>query len=522
MVLALALLLVGCEIEPSDPDSAAVAPVDANAPVDVNAPVDAKAPVDANAPVAGAFRWDAGRGELALAAPLAGDPLVEEGSDGWLLRRHPGVTGVGGTLDLGGIGTSGFGTGAGYGGGGIGSGGLGVRGTGVGGGGGVAEGLGGIGGLGAKGTGGRAARDTGGGGLGGLVSRQAPATPLRAGWTDDNDGFDDYLAFLATWTDRAGMAGQYTQVDVRDRRFVKVVDAEGRPLPAARVSVLDRTTDEIVWTATTFGDGRAPFYPTLADQAPGGAPEAGWLVQVAHGDAWTAVPWDGSGGELSVALDSAIPEGPVPIDVVFVIDTTGSMSDEIDRIKQTLLGVTAKLRESETPFDLRYGAVLYRDVGDQYVTSTHAFTGDVAAFDASLREIAAGGGGDTPESLNQGLAVAVSGMDWREEGAKVAFVIADAPPHMDYQGDVAYDASAIAAIHHGIRVHTVAASGLDDVGSLVFRQVAQLTRGRFVFIEYGSLAAAAADHGVGGQVSGNNLDAILYDRIAAEIAGFGT
>ena len=100
-------------------------------------------------------------------------------------------------------------------------------------------------------------------------------------------------------------------------------------------------------------------------------------------------------------------------------------------------------------------------------------------------------------------------------------LVADAPPHMDYQGDVTYGRSALAALHKGIRIHTVAASGLDDHGSLVFRQTAQLSQGKFIFIEYGSSAASAADHGVRGQVASNNLDDILYREIEAEVTGWG-
>jgi hypothetical protein len=126
-----------------------------------------------------------------------------------------------------------------------------------------------------------------------------------------------------------------------------------------------------------------------------------------------------------------------------------------------------------------------------------------------------------PESMNQGLAEAVGSLEWRDGVAKVAFVIADAPPHTDYQSDTSYSRSTAAALHKGIRIHTVAASGLDDLGSLVFRQVAQLTRGKFIFIEYGSTAASAADHGVTGRVSSNNLDDILYEQIRSEIQGWG-
>ena len=108
-----------------------------------------------------------------------------------------------------------------------------------------------------------------------------------------------------------------------------------------------------------------------------------------------------------MSMDWAKDSGPVRLDVAFVIDTTGSMSDEIARIKSTLLSVTEQLG-GEKEVSLRYGAVLYRDLGDEYVTSRYPFTTDVKAFDSALQQIHAGGGGDMPESMNQGLAEAVS------------------------------------------------------------------------------------------------------------------
>ena len=226
-------------------------------------------------------------------------------------------------------------------------------------------------------------------------------------------------------------------------------------------------------------------------------------------------------GDVSVKLADLQGISPaIQLDVLFVIDTTGSMSDEIERIKNTLLRVTERLRELKADFDLRYGAVLFRDIGDVYLTKTHPFTGDISSFDKALQKVRAGGGGDGPESVNQGLAEAV-GMEWRDGAAKVAFLIGDAPPHMDYQGDIPYGDSAVKAIGEGIRVHSVAASGLEPVGTLVFRQTAQLTRGKFIFIEYGSPEASAKSHGVTGPVKSNNLDDIVFEQIRNELSNWG-
>ncbi len=360
------------------------------------------------------------------------------------------------------------------------------------------------------------------GGYGG--GRVAPAQQgLKAGSTDDNADLDAFARYVAEWTGKPGVAGQVDTLDVSDVRTIRVTDATGRPIPAARVSVVDNATDELVWTGKTYGDGTAPFYPHLRAGLlgeAGGDGAAGYSVQVSHGGTWTVAQLPRRGDDLAVTLD-AEPEGAVQLDVVFLIDTTGSMGDEIDRIKSTLLSTTERLRGLDQDFDLQYGAVLYRDIGDEYVTKAHPLTGDIRRFDRALQGIQAMGGGDGPESLNQGLAVAIDHMDWRTDAAKLVFVVADAPPHMDYQQDVSYGRSALAALHHGIRIHTVAASGLDDRGSLVFRQTAQLGQGRFIYIEYGSAAASAADHGVARPGPSNNLDDILYREIRDELVNWG-
>lgn len=422
---------------------------------------------------------------------------------------------------------------------------LGSRGSGIGGGG-SAEGLGGLGTRGrGSGYGGGPKRKAAAAPVADAVAESAdaatarhesvrlaspPAPALKASTTDDNLHYDDYLAYLNDWAGRHNISGWADSLDVTGRRYVQVLDATGRPIPDAKVSVLDPTREAVVWAGKSYGDGRVPLYPNL--EVPGRSlptagevPQGGWIVQAEATDGTRrTVRWDGQDAELDITLDTkGVAAGqPVPVDVCFIIDTTGSMGDEIGRIKRTLLSVTDQLRaDASQGVDLRYGAVLYRDIGDDYVTKTHAFTDDINGFDRALQGIRAAGGGDGPESLNQGLAVGVAGMEWRDNAARVAFVVADAPPHMDYQQDVTYGRAASAALHRGIRVHMVAASGLDDRGSYAFRQVSQLTRGEFIYIQYGSAAASAADHGVASPGASNNLDDILYQRIRREIDGWG-
>ena len=362
----------------------------------------------------------------------------------------------------------------------------------------------------------------GGGGTAGGFSGPAPVAtpgvPLKAGSTDDNAEYEAYLEFLATWFDKPGVADRARDVDVRDRRYVTVLDRQGRPVPAAVVTFIDETGDRVAWQGRTFGDGRMMFFPNAIV---GDAPDV-WRVEVRHSGVLTEVRYAGAGDvHIGIPTEVEAPES-VALDVCFVIDTTGSMGDEIERIKSTLLGVTERLKGLAVEFELRYGAVLYRDLTDAYVTKRHPFTGDIEAFAKALRGVRAAGGGDMPESMNQGLAEAVGRMQWREGAAKLCFLVADAPPQMNYKGDVSYDVSMRSALEKGIRIHSVAASGLDAFGSLVMRQVAQFTGGQFLFIEYGAnVAASGAAHGVHGAKKSNNLDDIIFERIQDEIAGWG-
>lgn len=420
-------------------------------------------------------------------------------------------------------------------------GGLGLRGTGSGGGGaGEGIGLGSVGTIGA-GAGSGASFGSASGVSGGVISTKKTvidfaddviegervklegahlkrqAAPLRAGSTDDNEAFDEFLRFLEARTVTVPEGAM--KIDVSGRRFVHVVDAAGKPLPGADIVVREWKTEKVVATARTYGDGAAPFYPAAANAQR-------WLVEASDGRRAVTATWEGSARDITLLMpERARKPDAVPLDVLFLIDTTGSMGDEIDRIKQTLLSMTGKVRQSGgRPVDLRYGAVLYRDVGDAYVTAAHDFTSDVDAFEAALRAVSAYGGGDTPESLNQGLAEAMVGVQWRDGAAKIAFLVADAAPHMDYPDDIPYGESLKDAVTLGVRIHAVAASGLaaEQAGSLVFRQIAQYARGRFIFIEYGQdVAKSAAEHGVTAPVASNNLDDILLQEIRREIEEWG-
>jgi uncharacterized protein YegL len=176
------------------------------------------------------------------------------------------------------------------------------------------------------------------------------------------------------------------------------------------------------------------------------------------------------------------------IDVVFLIDATGSMGDEIDAVKAKIQKMISEIAVGVPAPDVRFGLVAYRDRGDEYVTSVYELTRDIDKIVDNLGQIRAEGGGDYPESLNEALHTAVNVVNWDPDPAvsRLVFLIADAPPHLDYPDDFDYREEYQMAKERGIAVHAIGASGLDEEGERVFKEIAQGTGGVFQWLTYES------------------------------------
>ncbi len=177
------------------------------------------------------------------------------------------------------------------------------------------------------------------------------------------------------------------------------------------------------------------------------------------------------------------------LDVSLVIDTTGSMSDEIGYLQAEFAALSDAIFEQYPNAEQRWSLVLYRDEGDAYLTQKHDFVSDKLAFQSTLGGASAEGGGDTPEAPDEGLAEAAT-LTWREsdETAKLAFWIADAPHHVAKAGALAEAVRSLVGL--GVHLYPVASSGVDELTEISMRSAAQLSGGRYLFL--------TDDSGVGG------------------------
>jgi len=179
------------------------------------------------------------------------------------------------------------------------------------------------------------------------------------------------------------------------------------------------------------------------------------------------------------------------IEVVFILDTTSSMSGLIQAAKEKIWSIATTMASAEQTPDIKMGLVAFRDRGDAYVTKVLDLSQDLDSMYAKLMDFNAQGGGDGPESVNQALYDAVNRISWSkdENVYKVAFLIGDAPPHMDYNDDVKFPASLEHAKQKGIIVNTIQ-SGQSHSTTPVWKNIAQLGDGEYFQVENSGNAVA--------------------------------
>jgi hypothetical protein len=153
------------------------------------------------------------------------------------------------------------------------------------------------------------------------------------------------------------------------------------------------------------------------------------------------------------AVSAAAPR----IEVLFALDTTGSMGGLLEGAKLKIWSIANQMLQARPAPRLRIGLLGYRDRGDAYVTRFTDLTDDLDAVYAQLCQFQADGGGDSPESVNQALHEAVARPSWSQDARvlKMVFLVGDAPPHMDYPDDVKFQVSCGLARQRDLVVNTV-------------------------------------------------------------------
>ena len=320
--------------------------------------------------------------------------------------------------------------------------------------------------------------------------RERPAPGLlTAGDVDDGLNWDAYLGYVRrTLGARGGGQGRggaaTPDLGLSDRVVLRVVDAAGHPVAGARVEVRAEGGARARRLVTEAGtDGRLALFPAY-DFGPGArALRLDVRRPGGGGQAVSETVRLGRLGEdrtVRVRLPIRVAERPRALDLAFVIDVTGSMGDELRYLTDEFESIVERVERRYPGVDLRFGLVAYRDRGDAFVVRRHDFTRSAREMRQRLAALRADGGGDYPEAMDEALEAALD-LDWRTgTAARVAFVVADAPPHPERTAralDAVREARA-----RGLRLYPVAASGVADEAEYVLRATAVLTQARYTFL----------------------------------------
>lgn len=343
------------------------------------------------------------------------------------------------------------------------------------------------------------------------TTNRPSASGLRAGFADDNKQFNYFVNFLEKYR-----KVPHFPLKIDERIRFQVEDAEGDSIANADITIA--VGNKVIVSGKTMADGSFLFFP--------GEYSRNYQIYDVSADIGsdilkTAISRDGQ--RVVTIKSGSIRQVPqtVPLDIVFIMDTTGSMGEEIQRLKTTIELIHLNLTSLSSRPEVRFGMVLYKDVGDEYNTKVIPLTKDLDDFQTALNKVEASGGGDYPENLQAALDDTINTMDWNTEGIRLGFMITDAPPHLDYDDGLSYADSAKQGKERGIKLFSVGTGGLDITGEYVLRQIAQYTSAKYIFLTYGETgeseggSAGTVSHHTGANFQTDKLEAIII-RFAKE------
>ncbi|WP_298356616.1 vWA domain-containing protein [uncultured Litoreibacter sp.] len=310
------------------------------------------------------------------------------------------------------------------------------------------------------------------------VPSRSPRAPRRGVLTAGD--IDDALNLAAFASYQAGAAKRLKlpRTNLSKPVLARITTFDGKPAPGVRVTLRKPGAADAFYTGYSGVDGLVSVFPAAYGHGRPGAVELRAFPE-GQGEAVTQkIATNGTRANVSIA-DA---EGWKPdfLDLAFVVDTTGSMGDELAWLTKELKSIVRQARRAAPGVDIRYGLVVYRDRGDQYVVRNYGFTKSQGQMQKWLRAQNAGGGGDYPEAAAEAL-MAGANLNWRRgKGERLMFHIADAPPH-DRDAKT-YLKAARRAAAKDVQIFGLGASGVGAESEFLMRQASVLSNGRYLFL----------------------------------------
>jgi len=301
---------------------------------------------------------------------------------------------------------------------------------------------------------------------------QPQSGTLTAGEWNDNTNYDyfkdvlnhnDWYSYMEIW-----------KLFPTSRYAVQVTNENQEAAKNQKVELM--AGQRVIGSAVTDSEGMAYVYYNLDHEE-----KKADIIRI--GDTEYALEEKDKDGTVHLVLKSYEEPEEKTLDLLFMVDTTGSMSDELEFLKLELQDVIRRVAEEYEGIRIRLSVNFYRDREDAYVVRDFPFTEDIDEALSRLRVQYSDGGGDYPEAVDEAFENAVKGHEWSEDSVKLLFFVLDAPPHSDRNGTVDLMGSTLsAAAESGIRVLPVASSGVDTETEYLLRTMAAVSGGTYIFL----------------------------------------
>ena len=319
-------------------------------------------------------------------------------------------------------------------------------------------------------------------------SARLPSGMITACAWDDNAFYTDWLALFSQDNSKKGKFYNFTNPDKSwgynsaNRVQVLVKSAED-PVAGARVVASDEQGNTL-FCAVTDARGYAYLFPdAINGNITVMSAEETVMSAFTADDRSLTVDLTDKGNKLNV------------IEIMLVVDVTGSMSDEIDFLKAELADVVDRIAANDSETVIKLAMLFYRDTDDAVPFDYYDFT-DVTtqaglfAQQEAINGQSARGGGDYPEAVDDALDMAVNKQWSTGATTKIIFHVLDAPAHDKTEHKQKLKNAVNTAAEKGIRICPIICSGAAEVTEYTMREAAIYTGGTFIFV--------TDDSGIGG------------------------
>ncbi|MDR2835400.1 MAG: carboxypeptidase regulatory-like domain-containing protein [Bacteroidales bacterium] len=267
-----------------------------------------------------------------------------------------------------------------------------------------------------------------------------------------------------------------------ERYIAQLTNMKGMPVSNAEVKLIN-SSGETLWQSKTDNTGKAELWNSFFSLEKSVNISGLRIIFSYDGKSSEIISVKDFSQGINVAKIDVECNTTKKVDLFFIIDATGSMSDEMKYLQVELNDIIDKTQQSQTDLQLRIGSLVYRDHGDEYIIRKSSLSEDINQTLNFLKNQQANGGGDYPEAVDEALEEVIEKENWANDAiAKIVFIVLDAPSHTNPEVIERLTTQIRLAAQKGIRIVPIACSDIQKDGEYLMRTIALATNGTYIFL----------------------------------------